>query len=132
MKTVEPTQEQREAMRVIQILKNSVDAGAAVPSEIQALASTHPAWGEWLATSDPLRAACDYDFARFLSAKSMGLLPQLEASIGRDIAKQIHQTVVERERRDLARSIEDAKKDERWEAIAERAKRSGNYPGLSA
>ena len=33
---------------------------------------------------------------------------------------------------DLARSIEDAKKDERWEVVTELAKKSGHYPNLKA
>ncbi len=135
MNTSKPiSEEQREAMDQIERWKTNspLAEGAAPQTEIQALARNHPAWGEWLAASDPLRAACDYDFTRFVSVKEMGMLPQLEASVGRDIAKQLHRTVIERERRELAGSIEDAKKDERWKAIAERAKRSGNYPGLMA
>ncbi len=133
MNTVEPTQEQREAMRVIQILKNSADTGAGVPSEIQALTTTHPDWHLWVEASPAIKTACENDFIRFVSVKERGMLPNLEASLARDIAKQLHKVAIERERRELAQSIKEAPQDDpqRWEAVARRIAKHPHYPALN-
>ncbi len=135
MSTGKPiSEEQRQAMEQIERWKtnNPVPGGTTPKSDSQTLAASHPDFPEWLNLSDPVRAACDYDFLRFVSTKERGMLPDLKASCGAEIARQLRRKVHDRQRRDLADSIAEARKDPRWEAIAERAKLTGNYPDLKA